>query len=176
MGLVSVDGFFVVVLSRGNVLLGNSVPSKSKAEAERSLLEFPEDVRNKSETNIAFDAQVAQLLVNLMNDPKGSWKDAGKINLDTTSKVLLELRKTEPGTVLSYGDLAKLALNNEKAARSVGTAMKRNLWPLLVPCHRVVKSDGSLGRYSGCGGEETKRELLRKEGANIATKKRKLIK
>jgi methylated-DNA-[protein]-cysteine S-methyltransferase len=47
----------------------------------------------------------------------------------------------------------------------VGQALGHNPIPILIPCHRVIASDGSLGGYSGPGGIETKSELLRMEGA-----------
>lgn len=58
------------------------------------------------------------------------------------------LRTVPYGTVLTYGDLARLA-GKPRAARAVGTAMNRNQLPLIVPCHRVVASNG-LGGF-GCG-------------------------
>lgn len=51
------------------------------------------------------------------------------------------------GQVASYGEVAHM-IGNEKASRAVGTACGRNPFPLLVPCHRVIASDGSLGGFS----------------------------
>ena len=50
--------------------------------------------------------------------------------------------------------------------RAVGTACRRNPLPIAIPCHRVVRSDGSLGQYAG--GQEAKQVLLRVEGAAVA--------
>ncbi len=66
------------------------------------------------------------------------------------------------GRTASYADLARLA-GSPKAVRAVGTACARNPLPVVVPCHRVVRSDGSLGQYAG--GETRKRLLLELEGA-----------
>ncbi len=63
------------------------------------------------------------------------------------------------GTTLTYGDLA-LRAGSHKAARAVGSAMARNRWPILIPCHRVLGSTGKLTGYSGSGGLETKRKLI----------------
>jgi len=52
------------------------------------------------------------------------------------------------GTTMSYGELAR-AVGSPKAARAVGTAMATNPLALVVPCHRVVRSDGSIGGYAG---------------------------
>lgn len=66
------------------------------------------------------------------------------------------------GSTLSYGKVAELA-GNPRASRAVGNAMRRNPFPLIVPCHRVVRSDGSPGGYSGPRG--MKERLLKMEGA-----------
>ncbi|MEQ8819266.1 MAG: MGMT family protein [Sumerlaeia bacterium] len=68
------------------------------------------------------------------------------------------------GEVRSYGQLAK-AVGNPKGSRAIGGVMARNPLPLLIPCHRVVRSDGSLGNYGG--GLEMKRWLLEREGVAI---------
>ncbi|MDA3963643.1 MAG: MGMT family protein [Planctomycetota bacterium] len=75
-----------------------------------------------------------------------------------------------PGRVVSYGALAALA-GRPGAARAVGGVMGANAWPLLVPCHRVVAADGSLGGFQrGCaGGLERKRALLAAEGVGFGS-------
>ncbi|MDE0215691.1 MAG: methylated-DNA--[protein]-cysteine S-methyltransferase [bacterium] len=64
------------------------------------------------------------------------------------SQVLDTLMTVEYGTTVSYGELACMA-GSPGAARAVGTAMSTNPFPLVVPCHRVVRSDGSVGEYGG---------------------------
>jgi methylated-DNA-[protein]-cysteine S-methyltransferase len=64
------------------------------------------------------------------------------------------------GTTRSYGDVAA-AVEHPRAARAVGTACATNPLPLVLPCHRVVRSDGALGSY--LGGETMKRRLLELE-------------
>ena len=90
-----------------------------------------------------------------------------KLNLDMYSefhskvwRVLLE--KTKEGMSLSYSDLAQL-IGSPRAARAVGTAMKRNPLPLFIPCHRVLPKMGGLGSYSGGNGVKTKKQLLEHE-------------
>ena len=76
--------------------------------------------------------------------------------------VLRELAVGVPyGTVVGYGDLAK-RVGEPRAAQAVGVAMGSNPLPIVVPCHRVVESDGGLGGFGG--GLETKRRLLELEG------------
>jgi methylated-DNA-[protein]-cysteine S-methyltransferase len=80
-------------------------------------------------------------------------------------QVLEALSATVPyGEVATYKDLA-VATENPGAVRAVGTAMATNPIPIVVPCHRVVRSGGSLGNYGG--GPETKAFLLRLEGAPV---------
>jgi len=72
------------------------------------------------------------------------------------------VRKIPKGKSMTYKEVATKA-GNPQAARAVGAIMRTNYDPS-IPCHRVVKSDGSLGNYNR-GGTRRKRELLRSEGA-----------
>lgn len=76
-----------------------------------------------------------------------------------TKQVIDFLIKIPFGASMTYGELAAM-LGNPKAGRSVGNACGRNRLPLIVPCHRVVASNGKLGGYSGGGGLEVKKRLL----------------
>ena len=75
-------------------------------------------------------------------------------------KVLLALMEVERGTTVSYGELAEKA-GFPGAARAVGSVLASNPFPLVIPCHRVVRSDGSSGSYQG--GIEMKKYLLEAE-------------
>lgn len=78
--------------------------------------------------------------------------------------VLKAVQKVPRGSYVTYLELAK-RIGKPKSARAVGQALGHNPIPILIPCHRVIASDGSLGGYSGPGGVKTKSELLRMEGA-----------
>ena len=78
-------------------------------------------------------------------------------------RVLLEVCKIPKGRTTSYREIAR-KVGRPNAYRAVGTAMRKNPFLIEVPCHRVVKSDGSLGNYSN-GGSRMKAKLLRNEGA-----------
>ena len=78
-------------------------------------------------------------------------------------RVLEVVRQIPFGGVLTYAEVAR-RIGSPKAARAVGNAVGRNPAPIVVPCHRVVRTDGTLGGYSG-GGPEYKRRLLALEGA-----------
>jgi methylated-DNA-[protein]-cysteine S-methyltransferase len=73
------------------------------------------------------------------------------------NKVWSELERIPYGETRSYADIAR-RIRNDKATRAVGTANGRNPIPIIVPCHRVIASDGGLGGYSG--GLATKQRLL----------------
>ena len=81
---------------------------------------------------------------------------------DFYRQVLAELARVEYGTTTTYGTLAA-RVGAPKAARAVGTVMNRNPIPIVLPCHRVVGSTGSLVGYAG--GLDRKRTLLELEGA-----------
>jgi methylated-DNA-[protein]-cysteine S-methyltransferase len=74
-------------------------------------------------------------------------------------RVLTACRKIPYGSTISYAELAAQA-GHPGAARAVGNCMAGNRIPLIVPCHRVVCSNGQLGAYSAPGGVQMKRRLL----------------
>ena len=78
-------------------------------------------------------------------------------------KVWKYLKKIPKGHIRTYSDVAK-AINKPKSVRAVANAIGKNPYAPKIPCHRVIRSDGSLGGYSGKGGINTKRKLLKSEG------------
>ena len=78
-----------------------------------------------------------------------------------TRKVLEELRRIPYGETRSYSEIAALT-GQPKGSRAVGQAIKRNPIPIIIPCHRVMRHDGSLGGFSL--GEKIKKRLLFLEG------------
>ena len=92
--------------------------------------------------------------------------------------ILRILAEVPKGKVTTYGDLAKeLARRDPKwsprASRAVGTTMRNNLCGPQIPCHRVVKSDGSIGYFRGGeeGAVDEKIRMLREEGVSIQVRK-----
>ena len=81
-------------------------------------------------------------------------------------KVWAYLRKIPRGSVRTYSQLAK-DIGKPLATRAVANAIGKNPYAPKIPCHRVIKSDGSLGGYSGKGGVKIKRFLLKKEGIKL---------
>ena len=78
-------------------------------------------------------------------------------------KVWKYLSSIPKGQLRTYSQVAK-AIKNPKAVRAVANAIAKNPYAPKIPCHRVIRSDGSLGGYSGKGGINTKRKLLKLEG------------
>ena len=79
-------------------------------------------------------------------------------------KVWEEIIKIPKGQTKTYKDIA-IALKKPKSSRAVANACGKNPLLIEIPCHRVIRSDGKLGGYSGKGGANQKRKLLKEEGA-----------
>ncbi len=81
-----------------------------------------------------------------------------------STKVYKKLLQVPKGKVTTYGELAK-AVGLKNGQRTVGAIMRNNPFPVIVPCHRVVKSDGKIGGY--VYGERVKSRMLANEGINV---------
>jgi len=78
-------------------------------------------------------------------------------------KVWNYIKTIKKGTLKTYKQVA-IGINRPKSARAVGNAVGKNPLVPKIPCHRVIRSDGSLGGYSAKGGIKSKKKLLKKEG------------
>jgi methylated-DNA-[protein]-cysteine S-methyltransferase len=131
---------------------GSTLPSKHSHVSNRSAPELDE------------------LLHKLRQYFAGERVDFGGAEIDQDGwtpfqrDILAALRCVRYGEVVSYADLARLA-GHPRAQRAAGTFCARNRYPLVVPCHRVVSSDG-LGSY-GSLGLDYKRRLLALEGVTL---------
>lgn len=111
------------------------------------------------------------LVARLQSYAKGKHDDFRDVPLDLgpvtefQRRVLKQCRNIGYGKTISYGQLAVKA-GRPRAARAVGNCMAANQIPLIIPCHRVVRSDGQLGSYSAPGGVGMKRQLLEREANN----------
>ena len=81
-------------------------------------------------------------------------------------KVWDYIKKIPRGSVKTYSQVAK-AIGEPLAVRAVANAIGKNPLAPTIPCHRVIRSDGSLGGYSGKGGINTKKLLLKSEGITL---------
>jgi O-6-methylguanine DNA methyltransferase len=91
---------------------------------------------------------------------------------DLKEKVYTEISKIKKGSVVTYKELA-LKVGSPKAIRAVATIVGQNPNPIVVPCHRVIRSDGKVGEYTykGKRNQKMKIKLLREEGVNIVGEK-----
>ncbi len=80
-------------------------------------------------------------------------------------KVWEQLQQIPYGQIRSYGDVAR-AVGNPRGARAVGLANKRNCIPIVIPCHRVIRTNGDIGGYDS--GLHIKRALLELEGVKLS--------
>jgi methylated-DNA-[protein]-cysteine S-methyltransferase len=111
-----------------------------------------------------------QYIESLFNEDSSQWSDFEIpviIKSEFDKKVYKQLVRTSIGETLSYQQLAS-KVGNKNASRAVGSSMRRNPLPLLIPCHRVIKSDGKLGNYSAPGGISKKQEILSFERHKVA--------
>ena len=79
-------------------------------------------------------------------------------------KVYKKLLEVPPGMVTTYGELAR-AVGLKNGQRVIGRIMNKNPYPVIIPCHRVIKSNGKIGGYAW--GEKIKTSMLSKEGIKI---------
>ncbi|MGD9117166.1 MAG: methylated-DNA--[protein]-cysteine S-methyltransferase [Dehalococcoidia bacterium] len=137
-------------------LLAATLPQASSQEAERRL----GDLKNAAASDKPF-ANLIKRLKAYFAGKRVEFPD--KLDLSSATdfqRQVWELTKLIPyGEMRSYGWVAKKM--GKKGARAVGQALARNRLPVIIPCHRVVASDGSLSGYSG--GVGVKESLLRLE-------------
>ena len=112
---------------------------------------------------------IDQLIADLYNGKKQNF-DLSLLNLsgltEFSVKVLRQAYKIPRGKVATYSGLAAKA-GSPRAARAVGSVMANNPFPIVIPCHRVVRADGRPGQFGG--GSDMKKQLLEKEGIILNT-------
>lgn len=157
------DGFLIE-----EIILSDSKDTATKKAYEK----YPNSLKNKKtpkklrkiikELDNYFNEKEAHFSVNYLNMEK----------LTPFQKtVLMAEFNTKKGTINTYSSLAK-DIGNPKAYRAVGSALSRNPFPIIIPCHRTVKSDKTLGGFGGfAGGLISKQILLELEGIEIKQKK-----
>jgi methylated-DNA-[protein]-cysteine S-methyltransferase len=104
---------------------------------------------------------------------QGEAVDLASVRLDMErvppfDRQVYDVARTIPaGETTSYGQIAR-RLGDVHLAREVGQALAHNPFPIVVPCHRVIATDGKLGGFSARGGQSTKQRLLTIERANVS--------
>ena len=77
-----------------------------------------------------------------------------------------EISKIPLGETRTYKDIS-IAIGKQNSSRAVANACGQNPFPIIIPCHRVVRSDGKIGGYSGVGGKKKKAMLLKLENVKF---------
>ncbi|HIJ67174.1 MAG TPA: methylated-DNA--[protein]-cysteine S-methyltransferase [Planctomycetes bacterium] len=150
---------------------------------ERGLLRtcLPISTRSKAKSALLKDIWAAsydrKLFVELQAGIKAYFEgvcvDFAKIPVvldglgDFGTAVLTACRKVQYGQTISYGQLAGLT-GKPKAGRAAGNILARNPVPLIIPCHRVIRSNRRIGGFSAAGGRGLKKRMLQLEGFQLA--------
>jgi methylated-DNA-[protein]-cysteine S-methyltransferase len=161
--------FFLVAISpSNNKILKIMLPHADKKQALKEISQYYPSYEISSEyENIA--REVAKLYYGEESKLELEQLELNRENQKSPIKtvfmrnVLLETCKIPTGKFETYKSLAQKL--NTRAYRAVGTALSRNPFPLIIPCHRVLRSDNTIGEYGG--GSEMKKELLKREGVKI---------
>lgn len=122
----------------------------SKEVVPRWVLSVIKELKKLLEGHEHFDLEAQNILLDLRTTP------------EFHQKVYREALKIKRGQTISYGELAQRA-GSPRAARAVGQAMARNPLPLIIPCHRVLASNGKLTGFTAPGGLSAKKRLLAME-------------
>jgi methylated-DNA-[protein]-cysteine S-methyltransferase len=142
----------IVTVRKGRLIAVDLPLTAGRAEtapSQRTLAEAREATEEQADRTTA-DGWAEQL-ESYFRGEKLSWT-AKEVGLDDLAVgafargVYATLLTVPPAVTVSYGDLAEMA-GHPRAARAVGTAMACNPIPIVIPCHRVIRSDGSLGNY-----------------------------
>jgi O-6-methylguanine DNA methyltransferase len=166
------DRYWRLASPLGPVYVAHSKAGISMVSRASSAAAFERRFRSRFGRSISAETRVAPARVKaLVRDLKGEERRALAFDLRGLSEferaVLEKALEIPSGEVRPYGWIAR-EIGHPDAVRATGSALAKNPVPLLIPCHRVVRSDGHLGRYS-LGGARNKKTLLEIEGARPDT-------
>ena len=147
--------------STEDALLRACLPCKTQDQANQYLLSRLENAKKAPMLNLPLQDKIC------------SYFDGSKVHFtdvqvdlsgltDFQQQILRTLRTISYGNKTTYADLAKTA-RRPKAVRAVGGVMAANPLPLILPCHRVLRTDGKLGGFSAQGGTDMKQRMLELE-------------
>lgn len=142
------------------------LPTPERQDAERGLLQGFSPAGDNPRPDKDFQRDLQERIVayyegepvDFSTDPAIGLSESGPF----VRKVLQACRMIAFGQTKTYSDLAK-QVGSPNAARAVGSVMAGNPVPLIVPCHRVLRTDGGLGGFSAPGGTATKQRMLHHE-------------
>ncbi len=147
--------------ARDGILYGLTLGYKTAKSAQRAINEQLGTIISAPDLWPEFTSRVQKFL-------DGAEDDLLDIEIDDAdytpfqSRVVNKCRRIRWGETLAYGELAAQA-GAPGAARAVGSVMAANRFPLVIPCHRVVRSNGALGGFSAATGTSFKQALLDSE-------------
>ena len=144
------------------------LPNPKAKLAARIIKDFPGINKSQRKIPSGIDDQIAKLYFGKKENVDLSLLNLKRLS-EFSAKVLKATYKIPRGKVATYSGLAA-KICSPRAARAVGTALANNPFPLVIPCHRVVRADGTLGGFGG--GSNMKRQLLAKEGVAFDSKGR----
>ena len=167
--------YFAVAFSENNKIVRIALPQNSLDDAISEISKYHPNYRLSDENK-----KTARKLCKIYHGEKINF-DLEQLELDidessferSTLKtfferdVILQVAKIPYGCVITYKEIAKSI--NSHAYRAVGTAIGKNPFPILIPCHRVIRSDGKVGGFGG--GTPMKVEMLENEGIKIESLK-----
>jgi O-6-methylguanine DNA methyltransferase len=159
------NGLYAGAARRGEKLVATVLPVSDQETAKKKLIENIRD-KNIEFKDDQFCLLVSQKIFQAFQGEKVEFNEP--IDLSDLppfhKRVLEEGRKINWGTVTSYGKLAE-KIGNKKATRAVGKAMASNPLCMVIGCHRVIRSDGKIGKFAY--GTELKKKLLQNEGIKM---------
>ena len=154
-------GFFGLIGTE-KALFRTHLPISSRKKLESRLLNNLESAQFDQDYQFRLQQQITSYF-------EGSYVNFNgpvRLGLDNltpfTQAVLKACRKIQFGQTTTYIQLAKLS-GHPKAARAIGQVMAKNPLPLIIPCHRIIRSDGKIGGFSASGGIKLKQKLLKLE-------------
>ena len=142
-------------------LFRSCLPLSSREKTERNLLMGTND----AELDFRMFAELEEKIKAYF---EGGYVDFSDVKVDLSSfspfgkKVLRACRKVKYARTVTYGQLADMA-GSAGASRAVGGILGKNPMPLIIPCHRVIRSDGDMGGFSATGGVNLKKRMLKLE-------------
>jgi methylated-DNA-[protein]-cysteine S-methyltransferase len=167
-------GYFGLAATE-NGLLKTCLPLKSRSAVEKEMVKVgrmgigcshQSSLKGWYYEEPTFPTWLKSLEENIKAYFEGTYADSFDeipVDLSTVnpfSRAVLEVcRKIPAGQTVTYSELAKMA-GKPKAVRAVATAVANNPLPLIIPCHRIIRTDGGLGGFSAPGGIKTKKRLL----------------
>jgi methylated-DNA-[protein]-cysteine S-methyltransferase len=166
--------YFAVGVSKAGKIVWIALPQENEKDAIAEILkQYHPDQNIRFEVSSKY-TDIAKKVCRVYNGENVKFHlDSLDLNVDKSKRssiktpferdVLLEVAKIPYGEVRTYKQIGEEI--GTKGYRAVGTAVGKNPFPIIIPCHRVVKSDLRIGEYRG--GSEMKNEILKNEGIKI---------